>query len=74
MTYIRADNNGLDTTKKKNLIAGLVIYRKKRVTQKKGVFRTLLNNPDETFSKSNERLKVTYYFHKKIHFICFTGF
>ena len=48
MTYVRADNNGFDTTKK-NLIAGLVIYRQKRVTQKKGVSRTLLNNPDETF-------------------------
>ena len=45
--------SGLTTTgltrQKKNLIAGLVIYRKKRVTQKKGVSRTLLNNPDETF-------------------------
>ena len=48
MTYVRADNNGFGTTRK-NLIAGLVIYHKKCITQKKGVFRTLLNNPDETF-------------------------
>ena len=44
------------TQQKNNLNAGLARNYKRRVTQKKGVFRTLPNIPHETFSTNSERL------------------